>query len=71
MNKRQDNKSQELVDQLMKLHRCADCPIRCKAVEQPRSLFARIHRWHRTWWPGWRIYLTELHGTGERVAAQS
>ena len=32
-----------------KLHRCADCPIRRRAVKKPQSLFARIHRWHTTW----------------------
>jgi hypothetical protein len=44
-----------MVEQIMKLHRCADCPIRCYAVAKPRSIFARLHRWHMTWWPGWKI----------------
>ncbi|HSA95887.1 MAG TPA: hypothetical protein VLJ16_07545 [Acidobacteriota bacterium] len=44
----------------MKLHKCADCPIRCQASRKPRSLFARIHRWHATWWPGWKLYQAEL-----------
>jgi hypothetical protein len=43
-----------------KLHRCEDCPIRCQAGKKPRSMFARIHRWHLKWWPGWQIYQVEL-----------
>jgi len=49
----------DLIESLMKLHKCADCPIRCKAMKQPHSIFARLHRWHMTWWPGWKIYLKE------------
>jgi len=39
-----------------KVHRCADCPIRRLAVKRPRSIFARIHAWHTTWWPGWKAH---------------
>jgi hypothetical protein len=39
-----------------KVHRCADCPIRQLAIKQPHSIFARIHMWHKTWWPGWRAH---------------
>jgi hypothetical protein len=49
-----------MIDQLMQLHKCADCPIRCQAMKKPHSAFARMHRWHQTWWPGWKIYQREL-----------
>jgi hypothetical protein len=39
-----------------KVHRCAECPIRRLAIEQPQSVFARIHTWHKTWWPGWKAH---------------
>jgi hypothetical protein len=37
-----------------KVHRCAECPIRRLAIKQPRSIFARVHAWHKNWWPGWK-----------------
>ena len=37
-----------------KVHRCVDCPIRRLAIKRPRSLFARLHAWHKGWWPGWK-----------------
>jgi hypothetical protein len=39
-----------------KVHRCADCPIRQLAIKRPQSIFARIHGWHKTWWPGWKAH---------------
>ncbi|MCX6001814.1 MAG: hypothetical protein NTY79_04700 [Chloroflexi bacterium] len=32
-----------------KVHRCADCPIRQLAIKHPKSIFARLHIWHKTW----------------------
>ncbi len=49
-----------MVESVMKLHRCEDCPIRCQAGKKPRSFYARMHRWHKNWWPGWQIYQAEL-----------
>ena len=59
-----------MIEDLMKLHRCADCTIRCRAIAKPRSLFARIHNWHMTWWPGWRIYLRELRAQQAEARAR-
>ncbi len=39
-----------------KIHNCADCPIRRLAMKRPRSIFARLHAWHTTWWPGWKAH---------------
>lgn len=39
-----------------KIHSCEDCPIRKLAIKQPKSIFARIHMWHKTWWPGWKAH---------------
>ncbi|RPI86843.1 MAG: hypothetical protein EHM41_07070 [Chloroflexi bacterium] len=58
-----------MVEQIMKLHKCEDCPIRCQAMKKPHSIFARIHRWHHTWWPGWKIYQRELRTQREKAAA--
>ena len=55
-----------MIDAIMKLHRCEDCAIRCNAIKKPHSLYARIHRWHRTWWPGWKIYQSELRDRNAR-----
>lgn len=56
---------------VMSLHRCEDCPIRCQAAKQPRSIFARIHRWHKNWWPGWQIYQSELRARKVSAAADA
>ena len=60
------NKQNEVIINIMKLHQCSNCSIRCRAVAKPRSLFARIHRWHMTWWPGWKIYQAELRARSAR-----
>jgi len=44
---------------LLKAH-CAHCPIRLAGIARPRSIFARIHRWHSAWWPAWRGLQSDL-----------
>jgi hypothetical protein len=39
-----------------KVHNCADCPIRKLGMKRPHSIFARLHAWHTTWWPGWKAH---------------
>ena len=39
-----------------KVHNCADCPIRKMAMKRPHSIYARLHAWHTTWWPGWKAH---------------
>ena len=60
-----------MVEQIMSLHRCEDCPIRCRAVKKPASIFGRIHRWHRTWWPGYKIYQREQQTRAAKAAARA
>jgi Cdc6-like AAA superfamily ATPase len=49
-----------MIENMMKLHKCETCAIRCRAMAKPDSVYARIHRWHMTWWPGWQIYKAAL-----------
>ncbi len=58
----------EMMESIMRLHRCEDCPRRCQAAKKPRSIFARIHHWHMRWWPGWKIYQSELRARKANVA---
>lgn len=39
-----------------KIHPCTNCPMRLMAIQQPKSVFAGIHNWHKTWWPGWKAH---------------
>jgi hypothetical protein len=59
-NKRQSNPDLGTIGRsallIEKLHRCADCPIRKLAIKQPRSIFAKLHSWHKAWWPGWKAH---------------
>ncbi|MBN1120080.1 MAG: hypothetical protein JXJ17_03290 [Anaerolineae bacterium] len=39
---------------------CADCPLRKKAEEKPKSLMGRFWYWHIKWCPGWKAYQEHL-----------
>jgi hypothetical protein len=52
-----------------KVHRCADCPIRRMAIKRPRSIFARLHAWHKTWWPAWKAH--EARACTLRITAKT
>ncbi|HEX6305931.1 MAG TPA: hypothetical protein VFZ76_17165 [Anaerolineales bacterium] len=39
---------------------CEDCSMRKRAEQNPRSLMARIWKWHTGWCPGWKAYQASL-----------
>ncbi len=39
---------------------CPDCGLRAKAEAKPKSLIARLWRWHTNWCPGWKAYQEAL-----------
>jgi hypothetical protein len=40
--------------------KCATCGLRARAEKNPKSLLAKIWRWHTKWCPGWKAYQKEL-----------
>ena len=46
---------------------CQTCPMRLRAQEKPKSLMARLWRWHTTWCPGWKANVEELKEKGLAV----
>jgi hypothetical protein len=43
---------------------CHTCGMRARAEAKPKSLIARIWRWHTKWCPGWKAYTKELESKG-------
>ena len=43
---------------------CANCPSRAKSEARPKSLIARLCRWHTNWCPGRKAYQAELAQEG-------
>lgn len=39
-----------------KVPNCVKCPMRLRAEKKPKSIMARIWRWHTGWCPGYRNY---------------
>lgn len=44
---------------------CATCGIRQKAEANPKSLMARLWKWHTSWCPGWKAYQKALAETNQ------
>jgi hypothetical protein len=44
--------------------KCDTCSMRARATEKPKSLSARLWRWHTKWCPGWKAYVKELGSKG-------
>ncbi len=40
--------------------RCEKCSMRARYDRKPRSILARIWRWHINWCPGWKSYMKSL-----------
>ncbi len=49
-----------MAEKTQKQARCFDCPMRKKAEAQPKTLMARLWRWHTSWCPGWKAYQKQL-----------
>lgn len=62
-----DTGSVAWVDLIEKVHKCANCPIRKMGVKQPQSIFARLHSWHKSWWPGWKAHQVKTCAFAARV----
>ncbi len=54
-----------------KVHNCADCPIRKMAMKRPHSIFARLHAWHATWWPGWKAHQARVRALSTMARMQA
>jgi hypothetical protein len=67
--KRSVHMGRGIIESILNVHRCSDCPIRRRAFARPQSVFARIHCWHMTWWPGWKIHQEELRMGGDGATA--
>ena len=56
---------------LDKIHSCTDCPIRKAAIKQPKSIFAKIHAWHMTWWPGYKAHQARTCAFAARAGSKA
>ncbi len=41
-------------------HNCENCGFRAKYDTNPKSFLGLLWRWHATWCPGWKAYITSL-----------
>jgi hypothetical protein len=45
---------------------CANCALRTKYDNNPKSFLGRLWRWHVNWCPGWKSYMKSL-SDAERI----
>lgn len=41
-------------------YKCANCPMRAKYEQKPKSFVGRFWRWHINFCPGWKGYFNSL-----------
>ena len=39
---------------------CANCMMKSRYEQKPRSILGRLWRWHTKWCPGWKSYMRSL-----------
>ncbi len=44
----------------METSSCETCRLRARAERKPKSIIARLWRWHTGWCPGWKAYQKAL-----------
>jgi len=51
-------------------HNCETCKFRATYDNNPKSLLGRIWRWHASWCPGWKKYMSSLSGDERIILAE-
>jgi hypothetical protein len=59
-NEKETTMNTELTPSIEKTFACETCSMRQKAEANPKTLLARLWRWHTGWCPGWKAYQTHL-----------
>ena len=54
----------------MAKHNCENCNFRAKYDNSPRSFLGRLWKWHISWCPGWKRYMTSLPGDERTTLAE-
>ena len=49
---------------------CANCSLRAKHDNNPKSFAGRFWRWHINFCPGWKVYFTSLSAEEKAKVAQ-
>ena len=60
----------EIDDMAKNQYPCAECKMRRKYEDNPRSFIARFWHWHTSFCPGWKAYYGSLTDE-EKIAVKS